>query len=160
MLNKRALTIAIATPMGCAIFGNALTGDAVRTWYPTLYKSRWVLPLWTFIPIGIAYYLMCGVVLYRLLAIVAPSRERTRAIVLLLGMMSANEVWNYLFFGKKDLRASLVGMLGFIGVVVALAFTLSQIDRRSATFLRPYLVWLGYDVVWAYELWRLNPAVE
>jgi len=156
MHKKRALTIAIATPLGFAISGNAFVGDAVTTWYPNLKKSRLVLPIWAFIPIGIAYYLMCGVLLYRLLAIMTPSRQRSRALLLLLGMMSANEGWNYLFFGRKSLRASLVGMLSFIVLAVALYRALKRIDRRSATILLPYLVWLGYDVVWAEELWRLN----
>jgi tryptophan-rich sensory protein len=49
-------------------------------------------------------------------------------------------------------------MFGFIGLTVALYRMLRQVDRRSATILLPYLVWLGYDVVWAEERWRLNPT--
>ena len=156
MLNRRALTIAIVTPLGCAIFGNALVGDAATTWYPTLKKSRVILPLWAFLPVGIAYYVMCGVVLYRLLAKVAPSRQRSAAIGLILGMMGTNEGWNYLFFGRKNLRASLVGLLGFILLPTILFRTLRRIDPSGSRILLPYLAWLGYDVVWAEELWRLN----
>jgi translocator protein len=155
-MNKRALSIAIVTPLGYAIIGNALVGDAVKTWYPSLKKSSMILPIWAFIPIAIAYYLMCGAILYRLLALVAPSRQRTSAIVLLSSMMGANEGWNYLFLGRKSLRASLLGMLGFIFLTIALYRALNQIDRHSAMILRPYLAWLGYDVLWAEELWRLN----
>jgi tryptophan-rich sensory protein len=115
-----------------------------------------VLPIWGFVPIGIAYYVMCGVLLYRLLVLVAPSQERTRALVLLLTMMGTNEGWNYLFFGRKNLTASLVSMLGFILLTITLYRALQQIDQRSGTILRPYLIWLGYDAVWAEELWRLN----
>jgi len=156
MNHKRALVTSIVSPLTFAIAGNAFVGDAMTTWYPNLKKSRLVLPTWAFIPIGIAYYLMCGALLYRLLAVVAPSRARSKAIALLLSMMGANEGWNYLFFGRKDLRASLGGMLGFIGLTVALYRMLRQVDRRSATILLPYLVWLVYDVVWAEELLRLN----
>lgn len=156
MNRKRARTIAVVTPLGCAVLGNALTGNAATKWYPSLRKSRLVLPMWAFIPIGVAYYVMCGGLLYRLQALVAPSPDRRTAIVLLLSMMGANEGWNYLFFGRKDLRASFVGMLGFVGLAVALYRVLDRIDGRSATILLPYLGWLGYDVVWAEELWRLN----
>jgi translocator protein len=156
MTNNRARTIAVVTPLGYAIFGNALTGNAVTTWYPSLRKSRLVLPIWAFVPIGIAYYLMCGALLYRLLTLVAPSPARKTALVLLLSMMTANEGWNYLFFGRRDLRASLVGMLGFIGLALVLERKLKRIDHRSAMILLPYLAWLGYDVIWAEELWRLN----
>jgi tryptophan-rich sensory protein len=54
------------------------------------------------------------------------------------------------------LRASLGGMLSFICLTVALYRMLRQVDRRSATILLPYLIWLGYDVVWAEELLQLN----
>jgi tryptophan-rich sensory protein len=146
MTNKRARTIAIVIPLGYAIFGNPLTGNAVTTWYPSLRKSRLVLPIRAFIPIGIAYYMMRGALLYRLLALVAPSPAHKTALVLLLSMMSANEGWNYLFFGRKDVRASLVGMLGFIGLTMALYRALKRIDSRSAMILLPYLGWLGYDI--------------
>ena len=49
-----------------------------------------------------------------------------------------------------------LGMLGFIFLTIALYRALNQLDRRLALILRPDLAWLGYDVVWAEELWRLN----
>ena len=144
---KRARTVAVVAPLACAIVGNALTGNALTRWYPRLRKSRWVLPLWAFIPVEVAYYVMCRALLYRLLALVPPSPARGRAIALLLAMMGANEGWNYLFFGRKDLRAGFAGMLGFVGLTVALYRALERVDGRTATILRPYLSWLGYDVV-------------
>ena len=53
--------------------------------------------------------------------------------------MNANEGWNYLFFGRKDLRASVVGMLSFVGLTLALYRTLKQVDNRSATIMLSYL---------------------
>ena len=88
MNHKRALATSIVTPLTFAITGNAFVGDAMKTWYPNLKKSRLVLPTWIFFPIWIAYYLMCGALLYRLLAVVAPSRVRTQALALLLSMMA------------------------------------------------------------------------
>ena len=47
-------------------------------------------------------------------------------------------------------------MLGFCVLAVVLYNALKRVDQRSATILLPYLFWLGYDLVWAEELWRLN----
>ncbi len=66
-------------------------------WYPTLRKSKLVIPIWAFIPVALLYYLMCGRLIHRLLIIEAPRRQRTTALVLLGSMMLANEGWNYLF---------------------------------------------------------------
>jgi len=74
----------------------------------------------------------------------------------LLVMMAANEGWNYLLFGRRSTRAGLAGMLGFVGITLSLLRSLRQVDRASAQALLPYVAWLGYDVVYAYELWRLN----
>src|SRR5688572_4541582 len=109
--NRYARLIAIGTPASFAIAGGALTGDALKTWYPALRKSLLVLPIWAFLPIAVLYYLMCGTILYRLLTHVAPNRERRIAFGFLLTMMAANEGWNYLLFGRRSTQASLWGML-------------------------------------------------
>jgi tryptophan-rich sensory protein len=71
-------------------------------------------------------------------------------------MMAANEGWNYLLFRRRSTRASLVGMIGFALITVVLYRVLRRLDQPTARMLLPYLIWLGYDLVWAYELWRLN----
>ena len=151
-----ALSLAIGTPVGFAVLGGAVTGDSLTTWYPSLRKSKLVLPLWAFLPVAMLYYLMCGRILFRLVARVAPSRDQRRALALLLTMMTANEGWNYLLFGRQSTREGLWGMLGFVSLTIGLFRVLYQVDQPSAALLRPYLVWLGYDVVYAFELWRLN----
>lgn len=154
--NRYARVIAIGTPVSFAVTGGALTGDALTTWYPALRKSRLVLPIWVFLPVAVLYYLMCGTILYRLLTHVAPSPERRTAFELLLTMMAANEGWNYLLFGRRSTQAGLWGMLVFVALTIGLFRALSRVDARSAMLLRPYLLWLGYDVLYAFELWRLN----
>ncbi len=153
---QRAVFIAIGAPAGSAVAGAVLAGDGPKTWYPTLRKSHIVLPLTAFVPVALLYYLMCGTLLYRLLAVVRPSRSRTQALTLLATMMAANEGWNYLLFRRRSTRAGLVGMIGFTLITVALYRALRRLDQPTAQMLLPYLGWLGYDLVWAYELWRLN----
>ena len=70
---NRAVFIAVGVPVGCAMLGTVVTGDAVRTWYPTLRTSKLVLPVWAFLPVARLYYLMCGRILYRLLTIEPPT---------------------------------------------------------------------------------------
>ena len=81
---RRAMFIAIGAPAGSAVVGAVLASDGPRTWYPTLRKSQVVLPLTAFVPVALLYYLMCGTLLYRLLAVVRPSRSRTQALRLLV----------------------------------------------------------------------------
>ena len=43
---------------------------------------------------------------------------------------------------------------------VALRILLVVVDPISALALLPYAVWLGYDVVWMRNLWRLNQGAN
>jgi translocator protein len=154
--NGYARVAAIGVPIAFAAAGSGLTGDALTTWYPTLRKSPLVLPLWAFIPVAVLYYLMCGTILFRLLARAAPSPKQRLALGLLLAMMAGNEGWNYVLFGRRSTVAGWWGMVAFVGLTIGLYRALRRVDARSAALLRPYLIWLGYDLVYAFELWRLN----
>jgi translocator protein len=154
--HRVAASLAIGTPIGFAALGGTLPGDGLTTWYPSLRKSKLVLPLWAFAPVAVLYYLMCGLILYRLLVRVKASHSQRLALALLLTVMAANEGWNYLLFGRRSTQAGLWGMLVFTGLTTALFRLLRQVDQQSAALIQAYLVWLGYDVVYAFELWRLN----
>ncbi len=156
MKRAHAGALAVGAPLGCALLGAAVGSAGLRTWYPNLRTSRLILPLWAFTPAALAYTLICGRILYRLLTLELEPTERRRALLLLSGMMAANEGWNYLFLGRKSVRAGWWGMLGYVLLTVRLYRRLQQTDVQSARWLRPYVAWLGYDLVYAFELWRLN----
>jgi tryptophan-rich sensory protein len=76
---------------------------------------------------------------------------------LALVVLAGNEIWNFLFFGRRSTRAGFFGVLAFAVPVCLLQAALTR-DRCSALVLAPYTAWVvGYDVPWTYRLWRLNP---
>jgi len=151
-----ARTIAIGLPMGLAVVGAIATGDGLKTWYPTLKKSKLVIPLWAFTPAAIGYSVLCGRLLSRLLRMERTTPDRTAALLLLGSMMGANEGWNYLFLGRHSMRAGFFGMIGYTLLTIRLYRLLRRCDPPAARMLRPYVGWLGYDLVYTFELWRLN----
>jgi len=79
---------------------------------------------------------------------------RKRALLVLAG----NELWNAAFLGRRSPRAGFLGVLVFLGPLLALQNSVA-LDRPSVIALTPYTLWvIGYDVPWTYQLWRLNPA--
>jgi translocator protein len=156
MKQRHARTIAIGLPAGLALVGARATGDGLRAWYPALRKSKLVIPLWAFAPAALVYTLICGRLLYRLLLLDRETPERTAALVLLGSMMGANEGWNYLFLGRHSVRAGFFGMIGYTLLTLRLYRRLQRVDPQAARILRPYVAWLGYDLVYTFELWRLN----
>ena len=153
-----ALAVAVALPVAMAVLGTILAGSALKEWFAQLKTPRWQLPMWAFISVGGAGYLLDAVILYRLLTLVQDAGGRVVALTALVVVMLYNELWNYAFIGLRSTYAGLVGVLAFLAPLAVLQVALAVYDRPSALLFLVYVVWvLAYDVPWSYTLWRLNP---
>ena len=149
------LGAAIAIPVLLALLG-ALVGDSGLGWYAELVKPWFLAPLWVFFIVGLVYYVLYAVVLYRILAHVTDRRGKAISLALAVGVLVGNELWNYGFFGLRSTLAGFVGMVVFLVALTALIVVLGKYERFSAGLVVPYYLWVLYDLLWAYELWRLN----
>ncbi len=57
------LLVAIAICVLFALFGTALIGESLGTWYDTLDKPWFLIPLWAFGIVGAVYYVLFATVL-------------------------------------------------------------------------------------------------
>jgi tryptophan-rich sensory protein len=102
--------------------------------------------------VGIAFYGILGVVRYRAL-----QRGDARSARLALVVLTLNELWNVAFFGRRSTRNDFIGLVLFTVPLAALQRAVAD-DRTSTLVLAPYSAWVGYDLVWTYQLWRDNPG--
>ena len=79
------------------------------------------------------------------------------AVVLALVVLALNEAWNLLWFGRRSLRWGFLGAAVFLVPLLALAVAVLE-DAISALLLAVYVLWVAYDLIWLYQLWRLNEA--
>ena len=93
-----AILISIAICILSAVLEGVMAGGNVRQYFTTLRQPRFAISLKGWFAIGGIYYVVCGVVLYRLLRYDGDSTLRNVAFVLLVLMMIANAFWNYIFF--------------------------------------------------------------
>lgn len=143
--------VTIGSVVLAAVLGNLwVPKDALR-WFRELRRPRWMIPFQGFLLVGLAYYLLMGVVLYR-----AFDRDDVAAVVLSFVVLVGNEAWNGLFFGRRSPRAGFYGMVAFTVPVVALLVTVAE-DPLSLVLVGGYVAWVLYDIAWARALWRLNP---
>jgi len=136
----------------------ACAGKNVKPFFATLKFPPYSAPLWVWSIIGGLYYLIFGFVTYRILRLdSSPLRNATLALVLF--MMIANALSNYVIFRSRNLRLSfLAGSLAPI-FDVTLLVCLIQLDAIAAWSLVPYLIYRVYGVWWGYALWKLNRSV-
>ena len=157
-LNVPALLFAVALSLGMAIIGGLLTGNQLTWWFATLHKPPFQLPLWGFVGVGLFGYIVDSVIAYRLLTVGPEQNARTIALTALIVVMLYNELWNIVLFRWHNTLAGFLGVLAFLIPLTILQVALVFVDSVSAWLVLVYLVWvLGYDIPWAYRLWRLNP---
>ena len=156
MMHPFALTLAICA--AAAAFEGILAGRGVKQRFVQLHMPRLSPPLNIWIIIGTAYYVICFVVLYRLLML-RPASLRTAALGLVLMVLLTNAFWNYLFFRLRSLRLSFIAGVLYSFVALGLLTLLCKLDRVAAWVLLPYAVYLFYANWWGYALWRTNPMV-
>ena len=154
--SKGSLVAATAMPVVFAIFGTALVGGSGLGWYAGLVKPWFLAPLWAFYFVGLVYYVLAAIVLYRVLVYIDDPRGKAVSFALTVSLLLLNELWNYGFFGLRSTLAGFVGIAVFLVALTALIVALHRYERFSARLLVPYYLWVLYDLAWTYALWSLN----
>jgi len=160
-IQSRPLAAAVVACVAMMLLGSllgAVVGREVEVgWYEALAKPAFEGPAQAFLLVSVLYYPLFAMVLYRGLTRIPRDAPRRQVVGLALAALLLNTIWNPVVIG---LRAPFVGVVGtgvLLTLILALVLKLVQRDRVSAFLLVPYLLWVAYDLVWSWELWRLNP---
>jgi translocator protein len=158
MVNTYALFISLGVCVLAAALEGVCAGNNVKTYFATLRSPSYALPLWAWYIIGVVYYATFFVVLYRILNLKIDSILRPATLSLVVFMMIANALWNYVFFRARKLFIAFVAGSAAPVFDAALFICLVGLDRVAAWSLVPYLLYRVYSVYWGYALWNLNRA--
>jgi benzodiazapine receptor len=152
----RAIIYSLAACAVSVILEGMFAGSGIRQRLSQLRVPRYAPPLWGWVVIGLFYYLVCFVVLYRLFSISEIIPWRRWALMFLFAMMFINALWNYFFFRSRNLLHAFV--IGFPYALIALVLfvLLLHLDRTAAFCLLPYLFYLFYAGIFGYHIWKLN----
>jgi translocator protein len=139
-----------------AALEGACAGRNVKSYFAKLKSPPYSPPLWVWYIVGGLYYGTFFLVVYRVLTRGNNSSLAKTTLVVVLAMMLANALWNYLFFRAQKLFASV--LVAFLAPVMDLVLLvcLMRLDRLAAWALIPYLIYRVYSLWWAYGLWKLN----
>jgi tryptophan-rich sensory protein len=156
MGTRYALLISIGICVLAAALEGACAGNNVKSYFAELRTPSYAAPLWVWYIIGIGYYATFFFILYSILKLHTDSILKPVTLALVLFMMIANALWNYVFFrARKLFLAFLTGSAAPL-FDAALLICLVALDRVAAWSLVPYLLYRVYAVYWGYALWKLN----
>ena len=153
---RSAILISLAVCILAAGLEGLCAGKNVKSYFAELRWPSYSAPLWVWYGIGGVYYLIFGFVIYRILRLDSDSALKPAVLGLILFMMVANALWNYIFFRAKNLYLAFIGSSLVPVLDVALFVCLLQLDKVAAWALVPYLLYRIYGVWWGYGLWKLN----
>jgi benzodiazapine receptor len=157
-MNPNILT-ALAVCIVGALLEGLCAGPGVKKYLGELKWPSFSPPLWAWYTIGVAYYVIVFVCVYRVLQ--CPTLPfRNAALTLLLVIVILNAFWNVLFFRAKNLRATFVFSMCYSVIVIGYWYCLSQFDDLAAFVFGFYVIYLVYANVLGYHLWRLNSGAR
>lgn len=153
----RSVAISASACTFAAFTGNIALGSAISEWYTSLNQPAFGLPFEGWIFVGGLYYILMGIVIYRILRFIDSSEGRFRVLLLAFAVLAGNELWNAVFFGLRSTFWGGIGLVIFLIPVVALGYSLWGRERVSSWLTSAYAGWvIFYDIPWAFALWFLN----
>lgn len=114
-----------------------LAGSGIRQRLATVRMPRFSPPFWGWVAIGLCYYLILLVILFRLFFLPAAAPGRSLGLALAGGMMFVNALWNYFFFRSRNLLHAWLLGLPYGLIAIALLVVLHGLDRTAALALWP-----------------------
>ena len=147
---------AIALCACAAVAEGLLTGGRVKELFTELQLPKPQISLLVWSAIGGAYYLAMLMVAHALFASAPVTFWTGAALALTVILMALNGAWNWLFFRRRSLLASLVFFVPYNLIALALAYALTKIGGRVFWWYTPYLGYLVFVTWWAYMVWKLN----
>ena len=138
-----------------ATFGAAATGALfpVGSWYEGLKKPSWVPPNWVFPLAWTSIYLLISFAGAR----VAGLEGSEYAMAFWALQIAFNTLWTPVFFGLRNLRASLPIMACLWIAVFGATITHWQLDTWAGLAFAPYLLWVTVAAALNFSVMRLNP---
>jgi benzodiazapine receptor len=159
MPNSYALFISIGVCLLAAALEGACAGNNVKAYFATLRSPSYAPPFFVWIIIGVGYYATFFFILFRALKLNTDSILKPATLSLVVFMMVANALWNYVFFRARKLSLAFVTGSAAPLFDAALFICLLRLDKVAAWSLVPYLMYRVYAVYWGYALWKLNRTV-
>lgn len=125
-----------------------------KKWFENLRQPECSFPFSFWYMVGGLYYILCGIIAYRQFHVL--NGFVSLPVTLLMLMMIANGLTNFILFRFRSLRMFYLVLYPFAALFVLLGIFLFSHDVLSASLAGIYLVWLVYDLYYFRSLWRLN----
>jgi tryptophan-rich sensory protein len=138
----------------CAALEAWLSGTKPFRLLASLKQPRWALPIWGWMMVGGAFYAIMTV---GVAAMLQAGEQGRVPLVLVIAVMVADGVWNYLLFRRRRLDLAYGYLFPYTVLVAATSIAVFKVDALSGGLIAIYLAFLPYDFAWTRAVRTLNP---
>ena len=143
-------------PQLAGLVGYLFTYISIPVWYADLVKPAFVPPSWLFGPAWTILYVLMGAASYMVWR-VGSRRIKVRNALSLYGVQLAlNVTWSYLFFKLHNPLYALVEIIVLWAVIAVTTWKFYEVERKAATLMVPYLLWVTFAAMLNYYIYVLN----
>jgi len=128
-------------------------------WFATLIKPAFTPPGWAFATVWPILYLLIALALAVVIH-ARGARGRGVAIMLFMVQLICNFAWSPLFFGAHEATLAFYLLLVILALATVTAIMFARIRTLAAILMLPYLLWLCFATVLAFQIDRMNPDAE
>jgi tryptophan-rich sensory protein len=150
-----ALIIPVAAVVAASVLGQIATFPNLAPWYAGLAKPPFNPPNWIFGPVWTTLYALMAFAAFRIHRL-APSPEKSRALVLFYAQLALNAAWSWLFFAAHSPLLGLIDVVPQLAVVIAAVVCFSRLDRIAGLALAPLALWVAFATLLNASVWWLN----
>lgn len=156
---RRAFVAVPAIVLLGFLSGRVAPSGADNPWYMALSKPDWQPPGWAFPVAWSILYILMGVALAIVLN-ARGARWRGVAVGLFAAQLALNLTWTPIFFGLHQVSLAAVLILVILALAIATTFVFGRVRPLAAWLMVPYLAWLTFASLLAWEIDRRNPQGE
>ncbi len=130
-----------------------------NAWYAELIKPEAQPPGWVFATVWPILYLMTGIAL----AIILNARGaalRMLGVGLFLLQFVLNLAWSPVFFGRHEVTTATYLIVLILLLAIGTTFVFGRVRAMAAWLMVPYLAWLSFAAILAWQIDGLNPDAE
>ncbi|BAK65411.1 MULTISPECIES: TspO/MBR family protein [Sphingobium] len=152
--------VTVPTIMFLGVVSGYVSGSGYgNRWFAALDKPDVTPPGWVFGTVWPLLYLLMGLALAMVLH-ARGARGRGIAITLFLVQLACNLAWSPLFFGAHEATLAFYLILVILALAVVTTLLFGRVRTLAAWLMVPYLVWLSFASILAYQIDRANPDAE
>lgn len=150
----QAFSVALFVGIGALI--GAATGPGME-WYRDLDMPSLTPPDAAFPIVWTALYVLLGLAFGRMIAS-GFWRDHSVIFAVFCVQMAMNWAWSFLFFTFHMLLVSWLWIAVMIGLSLWLLVAFFRVDRVNFWLMLPYVAWIGYASILAWQIWTQNPT--